>query len=281
MKAILRLLFKYLFKTEVLGIEKIEFNGPTLIMSNHVSFLDPIILYAYLPKDVCFIVNTAIAKKFHLVLKWFDHLVVDPLNPYSLKRAVSFVNSGKPVVIFPEGRITNTGNLMKIYSGIGLIALKTNATIFPVILIGPELSKFSRMDGYLISGKGFVPVSEWYNCGDIISFDEDNFITIKSRLKRFAKISGEMVSLDSVESIATQCFGIEYNAAISIQDSIKGEKILLFTTGKDANKQTLREHMIKTGQNMLSIPSEIIIIDKLPLLGNGKTDYVSLRLNSK
>lgn len=691
MKSLLRLILQLLFRARVVGNTELQFKGPTIVLPNHVSFLDAFLLYAYLPNDVCFVVNTAIAAKISFVLRWVNHITVDPLNPYSLKKIVGVVKAGKPVVLFPEGRITTTGNLMKIYSGVGFIALRTGASVYPVIFRGPELSKLSRikekvnsrwfprvtlhigektklavaqgisfrqqkkevsdrilvllqnamfaarqresrgnifdellaardlygggktmaeditgtinytkailasyvlggklrpvlagqepvgvllpnsighlvalfslfyigktpailnfsagiennldcgdtagihtvltsrtfiekghfeeliarletkfqvvyledlkqqvglmdklngflkslmkekaegtaklilftsgseskpkgvvlthsnvianihqavsviditqrdkmlnalpmfhsfgltagtllpvlngievflyptplhykiipeisydrnitlmlgtptflngygkyahpydfyslryvlaggeklkdevrqmwlekfgirifegygttetapvlslntplfyrvgtvgkmlpgiewrldpvpgieeggnllvkgpnvMEGYLLYGKGFMPASEWYDCGDIVACDNGGFISIRSRLKRFAKISGEMVSLDAVEKAAEKCFGTDRNAAVNIPDAKKGEKIILFSMHKEASKQTLREFISQTRQSMLSMPTEVIVVEKLPLLGSGKTDYVTLK----
>lgn len=691
MRTIIRVLFQFLFKTKVIGETRFQFSGPSIIMPNHVSFLDAIFLYAYLPREVCFVVNTTIAAKFSFILKWVNHVAVDPLNPYSLKKIAGVIKAGQPVVLFPEGRITTTGSLMKIYSGVGFIAIKTGAFIQPVIFRGLERSMLSRqekikkqwlpqvtiyvaareqlvaapgksfrlqkkeisdriltllqstmfqarqqegkytnlfdkllaagriygmgkniaediggnvnyrqviinsfalgaklksilsddspvgvllpnsighlvtlfslffigktpailnfsagtennedcaktagikviltsrafiakghleeleerlslqfeliyledckqqislgdklnalfnylvrrkavsdgtlilftsgseskpkgvvlnhsnilaninqiasvidytprdkmlnalpmfhsfgltagtllpvlngvdvflyptplhykvipeiaydrnvtlllgtptflhgyakyahhydfysmryvlaggeklndevrklwqekfglrilegygttetapvlslntpmffkagtvgrflpaiewrieevpgiseggnlfvkgpnvMAGYLLAEKGFVPAPEWYDCGDVISLDEAGFISIRSRLKRFAKISGEMVSLDAVEKAAESCFGTNRNAAINLPDPKKGEKVILYTVYPKATKQQLRDFMSQTRQSMLAMPAEIIIVDKLPLLGSGKTDYVTLK----
>lgn len=691
MRAIVRGLLQFLFKTKMIGEERFQFNGPSIIMPNHVSFLDAIFLYAYLPPEACFVVNTAIAAKIAFILRWVNHITVDPLNPYSLKKIVGVIKEGRPVVLFPEGRITTTGSLMKIYSGVGFVALKTGAFIQPVIFRGPERSKLSRMQGkirtkwlpqvtiyvaarerlavpsnksfrlqkkeisdrilrtlqqamfearqqeactnlfdkllaagqihgmsgaiaediggtvsyrqlimgsyalgkkikplvsaeqpvgvmlpnsighlatlfslfslgktpailnfsagaennlhcaqtsglkiiltsrafiekghfeeleahlatqfqiiylediksqigsidklgalfryltrqsapgpaslilftsgseskpkgvmlrhadilaninqissvidysprdkmlnalpmfhsfgltagtllpvlngvkvflyptplhykiipeiaydrnitlllgtptflhgyakyahhydfyslryvlaggeklkeeirkmwldkfglrifegygatetapvlslntplfgkpgtvgrflpgiewrteaipgiseggnllvkgpnvmagYLLHDRGFVPAPEWYDCGDVVSIDDEGFISIRSRLKRFAKISGEMVSLDAVEKNAEKCFGSDRNAAINLPDPKKGERIILYTMHKNASKQMLREFMSQTRQSMLAMPAEVIVVDKLPLLGSGKTDYVTLK----
>jgi len=692
MKWLLRSLLGWLFRTKLIGGERLKLHGPAIVLPNHVSFLDAIFLYAFLPSDVCFVVNTAIAAKIRFVLKWVSHITVDPLNPYSLKKIVGVIKEGRIVVLFPEGRITTTGNLMKIYSGVGFIAIKTGASVLPVIFLGPEYSKFSRitgkvkshwfpqvtlyidnavrlavdksksfkmqkseisnamlgllqnakfkakqssrcrdnlfdalleagalhgmgktmaadiggsisykkaliasyvlgnrlkaalgqestvgillpnsighvvtlfglfyigktpailnfsagiqnnidclrtagittiltsrlfvekarlqdyigelstqfgiryledikaevgigdklsgliqylrrqkasqsgrvilftsgseskpkgvvlrhsnilanldqidcvidythrdkmlnalpmfhsfgltagtllpvlnglevflypsplhfkivpeiaydwnatillgtptflmgyakyahpydfysiryvlaggeklkdevrktwqdkfglrifegygttetapvlslntplfnragtvgkflpgiewqtqavdgieqggnllvkgsnvMEGYLLYGKGFVPADDWYDCGDVVSISQDGFVTIQSRLKRFAKISGEMVSLDAVERAAEHCFGTDRNAAISIPDGKKGERIILYTLHKTATKQQLRDYFSQNRQSMLAMPAELIVTDRLPLLGSGKTDYVALR----
>lgn len=145
MRTLLRLLLKLLFGTRVIGIEKLQFNGPSIILPNHVSFLDAIFLYAYFPANTYFIINTGIADKISFVLRWVNHFTVDSLNPYSLKKIIGVIKQGRTVVFFPEGRITRTGNLMKIYSGAAFIAIKTGAVLYPVIFCGPELSKFSRI----------------------------------------------------------------------------------------------------------------------------------------
>lgn len=692
MRGLLRVLLRLLFKTRLTGEREFRLEGPSIVLPNHVSFLDAIFLYAYLPGKVCFVVNTAIAEKISFVLRWVNHITVDPLNPYSLKKIVGEIKAGKSVVLFPEGRITVTGGLMKVYSGVGFIALKTGAALYPVIFRGPEYSKLSRiqdkvrtrwlprvtihvgartqlaafragsfrlqkkavsdqilallqenlfaarqredaganlfdklldagrvhgygrtaaadvggtvtykraimasyvlggrlerilageekagvmlpnsighlvalfalfylgktpailnfsagaenildcgetagirtivtsrtfiakgrfeepaarlatrfrivyledvraevtladrigglvkylakekakgegkvilftsgseskpkgvalshanilaninqastvvdytprdrmlnalpmfhsfgltagtllpvlngvevflyptplhykiipevaydrnltlllgtptflagyakyahpydfysmrlvlaggeklkeevrqvwldkfgirilegygttetapvlslntplmnkagtvgrflpgiewrlaqvpgiadggnllvkgpnvMAGYLLHGRGFVPAPEWYDCGDVVSVDGDGFVSIRARLKRFAKISGEMISLDAVEKTAEKCFGTDRNAAVNVPDAKRGEKIILYTMNRDATKQALREFMSGTRQNMLAVPAEIVVVDKLPLLGSGKTDYVALR----
>jgi len=133
------------------------------------------------------------------------------------------------------------------------------------------------MAGYMLYGKGFVPAAEWYDCGDVVSIDSEGYLSIKSRLRRFAKISGEMISLDAVEEAAEKCFGTNRNAAVNLPDVKKGEKILLYTMYKNASRQMLREFLSQGRQSMLSMPAEIIIVDKLPLLGSGKIDYVTLK----
>lgn len=694
LRYLLRILLRLLFKSKVIGFKEMRFDGPTIVLPNHVSFLDAVFLYAYLPSTICYVINTDIAEKLRFYLQFINHIKIDPLNPYSLKKILGVLKAGKPLVIFPEGRITRTGSLMKIYSGIGFIAFRTNAAIYPVIFSGLEYSKFSRiqdkvrskwfpevlmyadevihlesggnksirlqkreigdkirtilentmfkakeytqveinlfnelllagkthgmnkmmaedisgkityrktiissyvlasafrtalasdkrvgvllpnsighvvalfalfylnktpailnfsagiqnnldcgetagiktivtsrtfvekanfqsyitqlaakftilyledlkttlsstdkasglfnyflrkkaspignkeiilftsgseskpkgvvlphssiranlhqiscvidythrdkmlnalpmfhsfgltagtllpimegmevflypsplhykmipeiaydrnvtillgtptflmgygkyahnydfynvrfvlaggeklkddvrnlwnekfgirifegygttemspvlsfntpmfnrrgtvgkflpgiqwrldavegienggnlfvkgpnaMKGYLLHGNGFVPSEEWYNCGDVVAIDKEGFITIKSRLKRFAKISGEMISLDAVEKVAESCFATDKNAAISTSDTRKGEKIILYTLYKDATKQLLREYINQSGQSMLVMPTALRIVDTLPLLGSGKIDYVTLK----
>lgn len=136
------------------------------------------------------------------------------------------------------------------------------------------------MKGYLIHGKGFVPCEEWYNCGDVVEVDEDGYVTIKSRLKRFAKIAGEMVSLNLLEQVAFETFSHSNFYAVSISDKRKGEKIVLFTTEHQGEEKSILKELKKSisTKKLSSLLSPVVILhlDKVPVLGSGKTDYVSL-----
>lgn len=147
MKVILRRLFDWLLNLKLHNADRLVFSGPTVIMPNHVSFLDAILLYCILPSKVWFVVNSDIAKNpvVSFALRFQPHVVIDPRNPYSLRTIIALVRDGNPVVLFPEGRITTTGGLMKMYTGAAMVAWKTEAQIFPIILRGPEYSKFSRL----------------------------------------------------------------------------------------------------------------------------------------
>lgn len=145
MKSLLRLILRVLFKLRPVNLHKLQFTGPAVIIPNHVSFLDAVFLYLFLPREAVYVVNTQIARRFSFALKFYQHITIDPLNPYSLKKIVNVVKTGTPVVLFPEGRITTTGGLMKVYDGIGFILQKTGATLYPLIFTGPERSKASRL----------------------------------------------------------------------------------------------------------------------------------------
>jgi acyl-[acyl-carrier-protein]-phospholipid O-acyltransferase/long-chain-fatty-acid--[acyl-carrier-protein] ligase len=133
------------------------------------------------------------------------------------------------------------------------------------------------MKGYLLDGQGFVPADEWYDTGDIVDTDEREFIHILSRFKRFAKIAGEMVPLNLVEEIASKVYKDAEVAAINIPDSRKGEKIILFVTDTNAKVHQMKEAVSAGGYTQLFTPSKIEYIDKLPILGSGKTDYQALK----
>ncbi|WP_409348206.1 AMP-binding protein [Paenibacillus gyeongsangnamensis] len=143
--AIVRLLGRALFRLRLSGLGRLRFEGPAILMPNHLSFLDALLLAAFLPKELTFVINTGIAKKLGPVVHLFRHIAVDPLNPYSVRTMVRIVRAGTPLLIFPEGRITVTGGLMKVYPGIGYIALRTGARLYPIAINGLERSKLSRI----------------------------------------------------------------------------------------------------------------------------------------
>ena len=120
-----------------------------LIVSNHTSLLDGILLYAWLPETPTFAINTHIAKKktYKFFLMFVDLFMMDPTSPLSVKSMIRFIRQNKKAVIFPEGRITVTGALMKIYEGPGLVADKADAMILPIAIDGAHLSPFSYMRG--------------------------------------------------------------------------------------------------------------------------------------
>ncbi|USG65565.1 AMP-binding protein [Brevibacillus ruminantium] len=141
-----------------------------------------------------------------------------------------------------------------------------------LLVKGPNVMK-----GYLIHGKGFLPAEEWYQTGDLVAADAEGYLTIQSRLKRFAKIGGEMISLNLVEELASQCFGHSEFASVAVSDARKGERILLYTTDDTAKLDRLRAYLAEKQFSPLLLPSSVRLLKTLPLLGSGKTDYVTLK----
>jgi acyl-[acyl-carrier-protein]-phospholipid O-acyltransferase/long-chain-fatty-acid--[acyl-carrier-protein] ligase len=96
-------------------------------------------------------------------------------------------------------------------------------------------------------------------------------------VKRFAKIGGEMVSLNAVESYATQVWPHATHAAVAVADARKGERIILFSDAKDAECAKLQDWAKANGAPDIAVPKKIVPIAEVPVLGSGKTDYVTLQ----
>jgi acyl-[acyl-carrier-protein]-phospholipid O-acyltransferase / long-chain-fatty-acid--[acyl-carrier-protein] ligase len=149
-KFLLRVLFTLLFRVRVRGDWQALNNPRVLVVANHESFLDGMLLGLFMPGNPVFVVHTWVAEYwlFKPLLALVDYLAVDPTSPMGMKQVVRLVEQGRPVVIFPEGRLTVTGSLMKIYNGPAFVAAKTGATVLPVHLDGPARTYFSRMGGH-------------------------------------------------------------------------------------------------------------------------------------
>ncbi len=149
-KRCMRALLRWLYGVKVYGLEHyVQAGDRVLIVANHTSFLDAVLLAAFLPHKLTFAIHTQVARRRWLrpVLKLVDVFPMDPTNPFSVKSLVKYIRQDRRAVIFPEGRITVTGSLMKIYQGPGLIADKSEATVLPVRIEGAQYTPFSRMRG--------------------------------------------------------------------------------------------------------------------------------------
>jgi acyl-[acyl-carrier-protein]-phospholipid O-acyltransferase/long-chain-fatty-acid--[acyl-carrier-protein] ligase len=149
LKAILRGVTRVLFRVTMRGDATSFTNPRTLIVANHESFLDGLLLGLFLPVEATFVVHTTVARNpvIAWLLRFIPHLAVDSTSPLSIKLICKLVESGKPVIIFPEGRLTVTGSLMKVYDGAAFIAAKTGAVIVPTRIEGAGHSYFGRLAG--------------------------------------------------------------------------------------------------------------------------------------
>ncbi len=149
-KSFLIWLFKSLYRVEVRGLENYYHAGDrVLIVANHTSFLDAALIAAFLPDKLTFAIDYNYAKKtwVKMLLKLINTFPVDPANSMAAKSVIEYLRQNKRIVIFPEGRITVTGALMKIYEGPGLIADKARAKLLPIRIDGAQYSPFSYLRG--------------------------------------------------------------------------------------------------------------------------------------
>ncbi|WP_321325351.1 AMP-binding protein [Thiomicrorhabdus sp.] len=152
-KFIAKILFKLLYRVEVKGLQNyqqaLDSGRPILIIANHVSLLDGPLLDLFIPGETTFMVDTSHTKKWHerFILSMIHFFKVDIHSPYAAKHMIDELKKNNQCMIFPEGRITTNGSLMKVYEGTGLIADKTNSAVLTVYISGAVYSHFSYLDG--------------------------------------------------------------------------------------------------------------------------------------
>jgi acyl-[acyl-carrier-protein]-phospholipid O-acyltransferase/long-chain-fatty-acid--[acyl-carrier-protein] ligase len=146
-------LMRLIYRPQVSGLEYLEKvrQGPALVIPNHSAFLDVAMLVAYIPRPLSFAIDVQWAKAWWVrpFVRVFKCIPVNPTQPAALRRLVAALKQGEMVVIFPEGRITHTGGLMKIYEGTGLIAAKSETAILPVVINGVQHTLLGRMRSLL------------------------------------------------------------------------------------------------------------------------------------
>lgn len=152
LRLVVRWLLTVLFRIKVTGLEHYQAAGDkVLIIANHTSFLDGILLSAFFPDRLVFAVNTHIARKWWArpFLSVVGVRTLDSSRPHAIRTLLRDLNEKRKVVMFPEGRITLTGTLMKTYPGTGLLADKSGAAVLPVGIDGPQYSPLSRLRGHM------------------------------------------------------------------------------------------------------------------------------------
>jgi acyl-[acyl-carrier-protein]-phospholipid O-acyltransferase/long-chain-fatty-acid--[acyl-carrier-protein] ligase len=147
-RAIFRMFFDIMYKVEVKGLENYKKAGRrTVIIANHLSYIDPALIASYIPEDIQFAINTTVSKEWWVrpFLKIVRTYPIEPNNAMALKSLIDEVRKDRKIAIFPEGRTSATGSLMKIYEGPGMIADKADATMLPIRVDGTQFTCFSKL----------------------------------------------------------------------------------------------------------------------------------------
>lgn len=203
----------------------------------------------------------------NLIAERFGNIPV--LEGYGATEASPVVAVNKPV---DNRRGTVGGMLPGMETRIEPVeGIKEGGRLF---LRGPNV-----MAGYLNEAGGIDPLpGGWHDTGDVVTMEgDDRWVTIKGRVKRFAKIGGEMVSLTAAEDLAVAVWPDGRHAVIAMPDKKKGERLILFTDRADADVGPLVAHAQSIGAPELAVPRRIIRIAEVPVLGTGKTDYVAIQ----
>ena len=143
-----------------------------------------------------------------------------------------------------------------------------------LIVRGPNV-----MAGYILADQPGVlqpPPGGWYDTGDAVTIDEGGLIRITGRIKRFAKVGGEMVSLQSVEMLGQKVWPNAIVAAISRPHPRTGEQVILCVTEPGAERAAVLAYARENGIGSILLPAQVRVMERIPLLASGKTDYPNL-----
>jgi len=150
-QVLLRAFFKLFFRLRVEGLENFGAvqNQKVIVTPNHVSLLDGFLICALLPGRIGFAIDEGWMRKWFMKIigRMIYALPISTTNPLAVRTLINELNSGRTVIIFPEGRITTTGSLMPLQPGAAVLAHKTDAWVVPVRIEGAERSLASYLRG--------------------------------------------------------------------------------------------------------------------------------------
>ena len=174
-------------------------------VSNHVSFLDPVLLFAFLPGNPVFALNGHLYRRkwIRFLMKTADICLFNPIEPGDIKELIAKVDSGRLVMIFAEGRVTENGGLMKIYEAPGLVADKSKTPIIPIWISGPQYGYFSKTKGKL----PHRPLPKMK-----ITVGKPRSFKLKDELRR----QRDHISNEVYMILREMCFEVSYNPNISL-----------------------------------------------------------------
>lgn len=205
---------------------------------------------------------------------WMEHSGIRMMEAYGSTEC-------SPVMTANNGIFNKFGSIGKLLPGMQykIEPVDGIATGGELCVKGPNV----MLGYYMPSEPGVLvpPQNGWYHTGDVVDIDEIGFFTIKDRIKRFAKIGGEMVSLNAVQDMvidATKEMLGEYNyGVVAIPHESKGEQIVLVTNNKSVTSAMLHEYVKANGMSELYLPRVILYHEKLPVFATGKSDNVTLK----
>jgi acyl-[acyl-carrier-protein]-phospholipid O-acyltransferase/long-chain-fatty-acid--[acyl-carrier-protein] ligase len=201
---------------------------------------------------------------------WMEKFGIRILEGYGATETAPVITVNTPM----QNRLGTTGRLLPGMEA-RLEAVPGIETGGQLLVRGPNV-----MLGYLddnAPGGIRAPADGWYDTGDIVTIDSDGYIRIEGRVKRFAKIAGEMIALGRVEEEVRSLWPDYKHAVIAVADARKGEQLLLVTDRPGAARTTIADHFKNRGLPELMLPRMVKVVEKLPLLGTGKTDYQAVK----
>jgi acyl-[acyl-carrier-protein]-phospholipid O-acyltransferase/long-chain-fatty-acid--[acyl-carrier-protein] ligase len=133
------------------------------------------------------------------------------------------------------------------------------------------------MLGYLDASGLEPPPDGWHDTGDVAKLEADGCLRLLGRAKRFAKVGGEMISLQAVEDLAADLWPDCWRAVVAVADPKKGERLVLVTDATHADPAALLAHAEAVGAPDIAVPRRVIRVGAPVLLGTGKTDYAAVQ----
>lgn len=239
--------------------------GTSTFLANYAKFAKP--------NDFCklrYVIAGAERLNEEVRKTWLNKFAIPILEGYGATECAPVLSVNTPMA----NKIGSVGRLMpglipKMESVPGIVDGKLLFVKGPNVMLGY----------YLFDNPGIIQplVDGWYNTGDVVDIDAEGFVIIKGRVKRFAKVAGEMVSLETAEQLANSASPEQQHAASTQPDAQRGENILLFTTDACLSREALQAKARELSSPEIAVARKIIIVKELPLLGTGKIDYVTLK----
>ncbi len=213
-------LFKLLYRVELRGLENYpRDDGRYVLVSNHISLLDGPLLMSYIPDLPIFAINSEVNEKWWARI-FTRHFEMYPLNsdqPMAVKGLIKMLRTGRRVVIFPEGRITSTGTIMKVYEGATKIAQLGDAKIIPLRIDGPQYTRFGRLQGK-VKQRLFPKITLTF-CPPVSVENTDNTIDKEGNGKR-DKLAKRMQMYDLMTHSMYVSTNIDKTLSEAMQDAI-------------------------------------------------------------
>jgi len=140
LQIILQIFFKMIYRVEEKGREKVPRKGGFLLCSNHISYIDPIIIDVFFPRCVFFMAKAEVFENRFLasLSKFFNAFPVNrsTFDRKSLRNSLDIVNGGEVVGVFPQGTRYPDGFIGEGKKGIGMLSVMGNCPIIPMALSG-------------------------------------------------------------------------------------------------------------------------------------------------
>jgi 1-acyl-sn-glycerol-3-phosphate acyltransferase len=135
-----RIFFRIYFRWRIIGLENVPLTGRAILASNHVSFLDPPLIGAAVPREINYLARESLFR-FPIAGSLLRHLNAVPVDregggAAGLRVILDRLLAGGAIILFPEGTRSPDGQLQPFRSGIGLTIIKSEAPVIPIRVFG-------------------------------------------------------------------------------------------------------------------------------------------------